>query len=247
MNQFDILVKAFVIGITGTTMPLSILIYLVYNSIKNGGKIGKSIFFGHFIVEITLILITYLGATTLLESVAMQIIVSLAACAICIGYGSSLSKKAVVGIKEYKSLFEDDDILEEQMSDIYSVQNSEKISEQEYEKKKTFSSKAMLAGILLSVTNLNFIIFVAISVPAMTFQTNISFGGNVDFLTTLLFLVVFMLGEFVLYIFLPKIIALVRRWIDNKILFWITAATAVGFFALAITNFISMMNGFKFI
>ena len=81
----------------------------------------------------------------------------------------------------------------------------------------------------------------------MTFQTNLSFGGNVDFLTTLLFLIVFILGEFILYIFLPKIIAIVRRWVDNKIMPWITGSLAIGFFIISITSFFEMMGGFKFV
>lgn len=230
-------------------MPLTMLIYIVYSSLKNGGRIGKSIFFGHFLVEIILVAITFVGASTFLESAFMQILISLAASAVCLGYAIALTVAVVKNPDDKRQQSVSDISRTPQMSDIYAYGSEQEMDEDEPEHttKKTFAARSILAGILLSASNLGFIMFVVISVPAMTFQTNFSFGGKVNFLTTLLFLAIFIAGEFILYIFLPKIIAIIRRWIRDKVMRVITGLAAAGFFLLAIPAFLNMIGSFKFL
>ena len=144
MDQISILIKAFIIGITGTTMPLTVLLYLAYSSIKNGGKIGKSLFTGHLLVEITLIVLTFVGASFILESVWLQIITSLASCVICIGYGAILSKETVSLIKYNKNDDTDNDI-DYQMSDIYSYNEDEAEDEEDKKSIKWSGNRTLLS------------------------------------------------------------------------------------------------------
>ena len=52
LEIFDVMLKAAYLGLTGVGMPLAVLAYLIYGSLKCGTRTGGLLFCGHLLVSV---------------------------------------------------------------------------------------------------------------------------------------------------------------------------------------------------
>ena len=61
MGIFDVMLKAAYLGLTGVGMPLAVLAYLIYGSLKCGTRTGGLLFCGHLLVSVLAGGVVFLG------------------------------------------------------------------------------------------------------------------------------------------------------------------------------------------
>ena len=68
MEIFDVMLKAAYLGLTGVGMPLAVLAYLIYGSLKCGTRTGGLLFCGHLLVSVLAGGVVFLGGGWIFES-----------------------------------------------------------------------------------------------------------------------------------------------------------------------------------
>ncbi len=241
MDAINSILKISFLGIQGVGMPSVIFIYTAWASVKNSGKIGFSLYAGHFLGEILILISTLFFQNILVQNSMFSAILCFAAMIVCFSYSLKLMLMAfkLNRFKLNKSKLE------------YSNENE--FDEQTYEKKQflytnlsSAKRNAFFASFLLTITSLSVFRFLSSSIPSLIFQTNFSFGAKSYVLSTIIFAIIFILSEFILYFFLPKLIALVRNFINESILCIFTVLTSVAFFVCCVNQAISMVTEIKF-
>lgn len=144
-----IFINALLVGYSGAVMPGALLTYVINQSLKKGIKVGYLTIIGHAILETILIVLIFLGLSSLLESNLMSIIISFVGGAIMVLFGVS-------GILEV-------------------VQNKLKIAVDKQVKEDS-DGKIILAGGLISLANPYFIIWWATVGLALLFKAHATFG-----------------------------------------------------------------------
>ena len=61
LEIFDVMLKAAYLGLTGVGMPLAVLAYLIYGSLKCGTRTGGLLFCGHLLVSVLAGGVVFLG------------------------------------------------------------------------------------------------------------------------------------------------------------------------------------------
>ncbi len=141
--------NALVVGYSGAVMPGALLTYVINQSLKKGIKVGVLTIIGHAILETALIVLIFLGLSTVLESSLMSIIISFAGGALMIYYGISGTLEA--------------------LKNGFSVAVDEQA-------KADGDGKLILAGGLVSLANPYFIIWWATIGLALLFKAHAAFG-----------------------------------------------------------------------
>ena len=70
LEIFDVMLKAAYLGLTGVGMPLAVLAYLIYGSLKCGTRTGGLLFCGHLLVSVLAGGVVFLGGGWIFESSA---------------------------------------------------------------------------------------------------------------------------------------------------------------------------------
>lgn len=250
MEVLNSVIKIIFLGITGAGMPASIFIYTFFSSLKDSGKIGASLYLGHFFAEIILLIFSTFTLEYLNNSILASVICFFNFI-ICVVFGANL---LLMALKNKKLKVKENDLnYEENYQDIYNLSDEEKCdvieAMKEKENSKNLSAankKAFLASFLLTITSLEIFRFLSLSIPSLIFQTRLNFGMQNTIVTFAIFAIIFILAEFILYFFLPKIIALFSRFVNDKILKIITAVASVGLFMCAFGQIIKVINEIKF-
>lgn len=250
MEAINSIVKIIFLGITGAGMPASIFIYTVCSSLKDSGKIGASLYFGHFFAEVILLGLSAFTFEYINNSILATIVCFLNFI-VCIGYGVNF---LVMSLKNKKLKAKAKDLnYEEDFKDIYSLNEEQQVDVAEamktQEENKNLSkarSSAFLVSFLLTITSLDIFRFLSLSIPSLIFQAKLNFGINNLTITYIIFAGIFILAEFILYFFLPKIIALFSRFTNDKTLKIITAAAAIGLFMCAFSQIVKLISEIKF-
>ena len=250
MEAINSIIKIIFLGITGAGMPASIFIYTVWSSLKDSSKIGVSLYFGHFFAEIILLLISTFTFEYLNNSLLACFICFLNFI-ICVIYAVSL---LIMALKNKKLKVKEENLnLDETYQDIYSLNSEENydiqeamINEKQTKNLSKARKKAFLVSFLLTITSLDIFRFLSLSIPSLVFQTKLNFGISNLPVTYIVFACIFILAEFILYFFLPKIIALFNRFINDKILKIITAASAIGLFICSFDQIAKILSEIKF-
>ena len=72
LEIFDVMLKAAYLGLTGVGMPLAVLAYLIYGSLKCGTRTGGLLFSGHLLVSVLAGGVVFLGGGWIFESSARR-------------------------------------------------------------------------------------------------------------------------------------------------------------------------------
>jgi len=144
-----IFLNALAVGYSGAVMPGALLTYVINQSLKKGIKVGILTIIGHAILETLLIVLIFLGLSTILESNLMSIIISFVGGAIMLYFGISGILEAVRG---------------------------KLVIEMDKETKADGDGKLILAGGLISLANPYFIIWWATLGLALLFKAHAAFG-----------------------------------------------------------------------
>ena len=210
MEIFDIMLKAAYLGLTGVGMPLSVLAYLIYGSLKCGTRTGGLLFCGHLLVSVLAGGVVFLGGGWIFESSAAGAFLNFAAAA----------ASSVVGVSLLVSVFRDHVFMDRELAvqaepepeleyqDIYS--QSEPASAQRSVKKRPQAGENIfLFGLVFTLTDVQWLTWLSVSAKSLTVQAFESGGhGFLGVVFALLFLVVFVLFEMILFLVLSKIISL---------------------------------------
>ena len=81
LEIFDVMLKAAYLGLTGVGMPLAVLAYLIYGSLKCGTRTGGLLFCGHLLVSVLAGGVVFLGGGWIFESSAAGAFLNFAAAA----------------------------------------------------------------------------------------------------------------------------------------------------------------------
>ncbi len=90
LEIFDVMLKAAYLGLTGVGMPLAVLAYLIYGSLKCGTRTGGLLFCGHLLVSVLAGGVVFLGGGWIFESSAAGAFLNFAAAAAAAAAGVSL-------------------------------------------------------------------------------------------------------------------------------------------------------------
>ncbi|MEX1307777.1 MAG: LysE family transporter [Eubacteriales bacterium] len=147
--MIGIFFNALVVGYSGAVMPGALLTYVINQSLKKGIKVGVLTIIGHALLETVLIVLIFLGLSSVLESNLMSIIISFAGGALMIFFGVS----GVLEVVRGKFKVEVDD-----------------------QAKADSDGKLIVAGGLVSLANPYFIIWWATIGLALLFKAHAAFG-----------------------------------------------------------------------
>mgnify|MGYP001767038826 FL=1 len=87
--MIGIFFNALVVGYSGAVMPGALLTYVINQSLKKGIKVGALTIVGQAILETLLIVLIFLGLSSVLESQLMSIIIAFAGGALMVFFGVS--------------------------------------------------------------------------------------------------------------------------------------------------------------
>ena len=147
--MIGIFLNALVVGYSGAVMPGALLTYVINQSLKKGIKVGVLTIIGHALLETVLIVLIFLGLSSVLESNLMSIIVAFAGGALMIFFGVSGVLEVISG----------------------------KVSVEVDDKTQADSDgKLIVAGGLVSLANPYFIIWWATIGLALLFKAHAAFG-----------------------------------------------------------------------
>ncbi len=249
--------KIIFLGVQGVGMPVALLVYTIWSSVKDTGKIGFSLYRGHFLAEATILIFSSFLGKAFLHSSSFASIIYFSSMLICLIYGVRLAILAFNDIKllsKFEISQKDVQVYEKQYTDIYRLNDEKqydianKITLDATRKKfKKSKRNAFVASFLFTITSLQVIMFISSSIPSLIFHTNLSFGIKNYMVATVIFAIIFMLSEFVLYFFMPKLIAIVGKFMNELIVKIITAICAFLFFVCTTNQAIAMVEQLKFV
>ena len=203
LEIFDVMLKAAYLGLTGVGMPLAVLAYLIYGSLKCGTRTGGLLFCGHLLVSV-------LGGGWIFESSAAGAFLNFAAAAAA----------AAAGVSLLVSVFRDHAFMDRELAvqaepepepeyqDIYS-QSGPASARRSVKKRPQAGENIFLFGLVFTLTDVHWLTWISVSAKSLTVQAFESGGsGFLGVASALLFLVVFILFEMIMFLALSKIISL---------------------------------------
>lgn len=210
LEIFDVTLKAAYLGLTGVGMPLPVLAYLIYGSLKCGTKTGGLLFCGHLLISVLAGGVVFLGGGWIFASSGVGACLNFAAAAAA----------AVVGISLLVSVFRDNAFMDRELT-----AQAEPAFEPEYQdiysqaggapagpparKKPQAGENIFLLGLIFTLTDVHWLSWLSVSAKSLTVQAFEAGGtGVLGLLFAVLFLVVFLLFEMILFLVLSKLISL---------------------------------------
>ncbi len=255
MEVLNSVIKIVFLGIQGVGMPATLLVYVVWSAVKDSGKIGLSLYTGHFLAEIIILFLAFFTGNFSQNSVFSTVVYFFSA-VICLLYAVKLSILAFKDIKllaPFEITKKDVVKYEQQYTDIYKLDEKQKndianeIKNDAKQRKLSKAKKsAFIASFLFTISSLSIITFFSSSIPSLIFHTNLSFGINNYPVATILFTVIFMFSEFILYFFLPKLISIFGKFTNETLVKILTAICAMLFFINTAKQASAMVAQLKF-
>ncbi len=244
MEFINVIFKAIFLGISAQGVPFSVIVFLIYQSIKKSGKVNKVLFLSCFTSFLIISILIILGKSIVIESFIIQFIANILNCVLSLFIAFKISShiiaKRKVDFKDLYTLNEEDDCSEYQ--DIYSVSNDYYDDEN-----SSLNFYTFFTGLLLILTDSNWLIWCDISARALLFQayTNCNIYSLGGFLGIVIFIACFLLSIFLLFFIVYKIISVLKKFM-NIFMFNIISITASLFFlTIAIKSIIGAFNLFN--
>lgn len=190
-------------------MPLSVLAYLIYGSLKSGTKTGGLLFCGHLLVSVLAGGVVFLGGGWIFESSAAGALLNFAAAVAA----------AAVGISLLVSVFRDHVFMDRELAvpakpepepeyqDLYS--QTAMAPNQQPLRKLHAGENIFLFGLVFTLTDVHWLTWLSVSAKSLTVQAFEAGGaGFLGGIFALLFLIAFVLFEMILFLVLSKLISL---------------------------------------
>ncbi len=215
LEIFNVMLKAAYLGLTGVGMSLPVLAYLIYGSLKCGTRTGGLLFCGHLLISVLAGGVVFLGGGWIFQSSATGAFLNFA----------SAAASAVVGISLLVSVFRDHVFMDRELmaqaepnlvtepeyQDIYS-QLTPEANQQPVRKRLQAGENIFLFGLVFTLTDVHWLTWLSVSAKSLAVQAFESGGaGFLGVIFALLFLIVFVLFEMILFLVLSKIISLFQK------------------------------------